>query len=95
MKTRKFKKKTPKNQKTSTFKYNEVSVLIIWVSVSVSNPGVGASDIVSLLLLEALFMQISGVSLAPTWPCRLCLLGILLCVSLCYKLSPFQGHWER
>jgi hypothetical protein len=66
MKTRKFKKKTPKNQKTSTFKYNEVSVLIIWVSVSVSNPGVGASDIVSLLLLEALFMQISGVSLAPS-----------------------------
>jgi hypothetical protein len=27
---------------------------------------------VSLLLLEALFMQISGVSLAFTWPCRLC-----------------------
>jgi hypothetical protein len=27
---------------------------------------------VSLLLLEALFMQISGVSLALTCPCRLC-----------------------
>jgi hypothetical protein len=46
---------------------------------------------VSLLLLEALFMQISGVSLALTWPCRLCLLRFLLCVSLCYKLSPFQA----
>jgi hypothetical protein len=50
---------------------------------------------VSLLLLEALFMQISGVSLALTWPRRLCLLRILLCGSLCYKLSPFQAHWER
>jgi hypothetical protein len=30
---------------------------------------------VSLLLLEALFMQISGVSLALTWPHRLCLLS--------------------
>jgi hypothetical protein len=50
---------------------------------------------VILLLLEALFMQISGVSLALTWPCKLCLLRILLCVSLCYKLSPFQAHWER
>jgi hypothetical protein len=29
---------------------------------------------VSLLLLEALFMQISGVSLALIWPPRLCLL---------------------
>jgi hypothetical protein len=46
---------------------------------------------VSLLLLEALFMQISGVSLALTWPCRLFLLRFLLCVSLCYKLSPFQA----
>jgi hypothetical protein len=46
---------------------------------------------VSLLLLEALFMQISGVSLALTWSCRLCLLRFLLCVSLCYKLSPFQA----
>jgi hypothetical protein len=46
---------------------------------------------VSLLLLELLFMQISGVSLALTWPCRLCLLRFLLCVSLCSKLSPFQA----
>jgi hypothetical protein len=45
----------------------------------------------SLLLLEALFMQIYGVSLALTWPCRLCLLRVLLCWSLCYKLSPFQA----
>jgi hypothetical protein len=36
-------------------------------------------------------MQISGVSLALTWPCRLCLLRVLLCWSLCYKLSPFQA----
>jgi hypothetical protein len=36
-------------------------------------------------------MQISGVSLAVTWPCRLCLFRVLLCVSLCYKLSPFQA----
>jgi hypothetical protein len=50
---------------------------------------------VSLLLLETLFMQISGVSLALTWPCRLCLLRFLLCVSLCYKLSPFQAHWGK
>jgi hypothetical protein len=49
---------------------------------------------VSLLLLEALFMQIAGVSLALTWPCRLCLLRVFLCVSFCYKLSPFQAHWE-
>jgi hypothetical protein len=46
---------------------------------------------VSLLLLEALFMQMSGVSLALTWPHRLCLLRFLLCGSLCYKLSPFQA----
>jgi accessory colonization factor AcfC len=38
--------KKPKNQKTSKFKCTEVSVLIIWVSVSVSNPGDGASDVV-------------------------------------------------
>jgi hypothetical protein len=40
-------------------------------------------------------MQISGVSLALTWPHRVCLLRVLLCVSLYYKLSPFQAHWER
>jgi hypothetical protein len=32
----------------------------------------------------------SGVSLALTWPRRLCLLRVLLCVSCCYKLSPFK-----
>jgi hypothetical protein len=32
---------------------------------------------VSLLLLEALFMQISGVSLTLTWSLRLCLLRVL------------------
>jgi hypothetical protein len=36
-------------------------------------------------------MQISGVSLALTWPRRLCLLRVLLCVSLFYKLSSFQA----
>jgi hypothetical protein len=50
---------------------------------------------VSLLLLEALFMQISVVSLALHWPCRLCLIRVLLCASHCYKLSPFQAHWGR
>jgi hypothetical protein len=39
-------------------------------------------------------MQISGVSLTLTWPCRLCLLRFLLCGSLCYKLSPFQALGE-
>jgi hypothetical protein len=38
-------------------------------------------------------MQMSGVSLALTWPCRLCLLRVLLYASHCYKLSPFQAHW--
>jgi hypothetical protein len=40
-------------------------------------------------------MQISGVSLALTWPRRLCLLRVLLCSSHYYKLSPFQAHWGR
>jgi hypothetical protein len=48
---------------------------------------------VSLLLLAALFMQISGVSLALTWPRRLYLLRVLLCMCHCYKLSPFQVQW--
>jgi hypothetical protein len=45
MKNRKIKKK-PKNQKTSMFKCIEISVLVIWVSISVSNPGDGVSDVV-------------------------------------------------
>jgi hypothetical protein len=40
MKTRKLKKKLSK------FKCNEISVLIILMSVSASNPGDGASDVV-------------------------------------------------
>jgi hypothetical protein len=36
-------------------------------------------------------MQISGVSLALTWSRRLCLFRVLLCGSLCYRLSPFQA----
>jgi hypothetical protein len=51
---------------------------------------------VSLLYLEALFMQISGVSLVLTWPHRLCSLRVLLGGNChCYKLSPFQAHWGR
>jgi hypothetical protein len=33
--------------------------------------------------------------LTLTWPHRLCLLRVFLCVSCCYKLSPFQAHWGR
>jgi hypothetical protein len=33
-------------KKTSKFKCNEVSVLIIWVSISASNPGDGVPDVV-------------------------------------------------
>jgi hypothetical protein len=36
-------------------------------------------------------MQISGVNLALTWSHRLCLFRVLLCGSLCYRLSPFQA----
>jgi hypothetical protein len=36
-------------------------------------------------------MQISGVSLALIWSHRLCLFRVLLCGSLCYRLSPFQA----
>jgi hypothetical protein len=44
---------------------------------------------ISLLLSEALFMQISGVSLALTWPHRLCLFRVHLCVSF-----PLSKHTE-
>jgi hypothetical protein len=45
---------------------------------------------VSLLLLEALFMQISGVSLTLTWSLRLCLLRVLLGATTT-ATSPFQA----
>jgi hypothetical protein len=45
---------------------------------------------VSLLLLAALFMQISGVSLALTWPRRLCLLKVL-CVMSLLQAFPFPS----
>jgi hypothetical protein len=61
----------------------------------VSAPVAHLPAAVSLLMLEALFMQISGVSLTLTWPCWLCLLRVLLHSSLCYKLSPCQAHWGR
>jgi hypothetical protein len=45
---------------------------------------------VSLLLLEALFMQISGVSLTLTWPLRLCLFRVLLGMTTTVtSFSPF------
>jgi hypothetical protein len=47
---------------------------------------------VSLLLLEALFMQISGVSLTLTWPHRLCLLRVLLGVTTTATSFPLSKH---
>jgi hypothetical protein len=47
---------------------------------------------VSLLLLEALFMQISGVSLTLTWPLRLCLLRVLLVVTATVTSFPLSKH---
>jgi hypothetical protein len=65
---------------------------VLWMAVcSCGSPATA----VSLLLLEVLFMQISGLSLTLTWPCRLCLLRVLLGMVHCYKLSPFQAHWGR
>jgi hypothetical protein len=62
-----------------------------WLSVA----GACLPTAVSLLLLVTLFMQISGVSLTLPLPHRLCLLRVLLCMSHCYKLFPFQAHWGR
>jgi hypothetical protein len=45
---------------------------------------------VSLVLLEALFMQISGVSLTLTWPHRLCLLRVLYAMPL-LQAFPFPS----
>jgi hypothetical protein len=47
---------------------------------------------VSLLLLEALFMQTSGVSLALTWPLRLCLLRVLLGATTTVTRFPLSKH---
>jgi hypothetical protein len=47
---------------------------------------------VSLLLLEALFMQISGVSLTLTWPLRLCLLRVLLSGTTTATSFPLSKH---
>jgi hypothetical protein len=49
------------------------------------------SAAVSLLLLEALFMQISGVSLTLTWPRRLCLVRDLLGVMPLLQAFPFPS----
>jgi hypothetical protein len=47
---------------------------------------------VSLLLLEALFMQISRVSLTLTWLLRLCLLRVLLEVTTTATSFPLSKH---
>jgi hypothetical protein len=47
---------------------------------------------VSLLLLEALFVQISGGSLTLTWPCRLCLLRFLLGTTATVTSFPLSKH---
>jgi hypothetical protein len=47
---------------------------------------------VSLLLLEVLFMQISGVSLTLTWPLRLCLLRVLLGATATATSFPLSKH---
>jgi hypothetical protein len=49
---------------------------------------------VSLLLLEALFMQISGVSLTLTWPSRLCLLRVLCRMPL-LQAFPFPSTLQE
>jgi hypothetical protein len=46
----------------------------------------------SLLFLEAVFMQISGVSLTLTWPLRLCLLRVLLGVTTTATSFPLSKH---
>jgi hypothetical protein len=46
---------------------------------------------VSLLLLEALFMQTSGVSLTLTWAHRLCLLRVLLGPMPLLQAFPFPS----
>jgi hypothetical protein len=46
---------------------------------------------VSLLLLEALFMQISGLTLTLTWPRRLCLLRVFLGVMPLLQAFPFPS----
>jgi hypothetical protein len=47
---------------------------------------------VSLLLLEELFMQISGVSLTLTQPFRLCLLRVLLGLTATGTSFPLSKH---
>jgi hypothetical protein len=59
-----------------------------WLSVAVAC----LPTAVSLLLLQALFMQISGVSLALTWPLRLCLLKVLLGTTATTTSFPLSKH---
>jgi hypothetical protein len=59
-----------------------------WLSAAV----IHLPTAISLLLLEALFMQISGVSLTLTWPCRLCLLRVLLGGTATATSFPLSKH---
>jgi hypothetical protein len=55
--------------------------------------GFGVSDTaVSLLFLETLFMQISGVSLTLPQPLRLCLLRVLLGETTTATIFPLSKH---
>jgi hypothetical protein len=67
--------------------YSLSKFLSEWLSVAVAC----LPSAVSLLLLEVLFMQISGVSLALTWPHRLCLLEIS-CVQATAISFPLSKH---
>jgi hypothetical protein len=58
-----------------------------WLSAAVAH----LPTAVSLLLLDALFMQISGVSLALIWPLRLCLLRVLLGTMSLLQAFPFPS----
>jgi peptidoglycan biosynthesis protein MviN/MurJ (putative lipid II flippase) len=59
-----------------------------WLSMAVAH----LPAAVSLLLLEALIIQISGVTLTLTWPCRLSLLRVLLDVTATATSFPLSKH---
>jgi hypothetical protein len=96
---KKQKNKTIQNKKNTTkcpkFKCNTVSVSfsacscssVVVSSKEERKKESGDSPVNGYLLLEALFMQISGVSLTLTWPLR-----PVGATPHCYKLSPFQAY---
>jgi hypothetical protein len=67
-------------------KKKSLETVLRMVSATVSH----LPAVVSLLLLAALFMQISGVSLALTWPSSFCLLRVLCEMSL-LQAFPFPS----